>query len=383
MMGVISAGLLKKRLDIVPMGWENMPMSDIRASSHLDRTVARNNESLFQLMVDSAPSALVLVDDHGKIVFLNPQAEKTFGYKRDELIGKKIEILMPHAVRNQHTHYRTGYQEKPGTRAMGAGRDLYGLRKDGTEIPVEIGLTPIEASEGRFILASIVDITERKRLEKEVLEATENERRRIGRDLHDSLGQKLLGMGFLTKALQDDLASKSLAQAGEASRIVQLINDALIQSRRLAKGLYALELESNDLSTALKQLASDIKAMTGISCEFVSGAPFIVEDKTVAMHLFRIVQEALNNAVKHSQATKIEVAVEKNRAITVKDNGIGIPVTSYQAQGMGLKVMRYRANMIGASIDIRRDKDGGTVVRCMPPVRKETVLSTSDEPTKS
>lgn len=325
------------------------------------------NDVLFRLMVDSAPSALILVDQEGTIIFGNPRAEQTFGYGAQELNGKKIEALMSASVRNRHVHYRTGYQKQPMTRSMGAGRDLYGLRKDGVEIPVEIGLTSLQTPNGRYTLASIVDITERKRLEREVLEATENERRRIGRDLHDSLGQKLLGVGFLTKALQQELAALGVPQAGEAERIVMLINDALTQSRRLAKGLYSLELESNDLASALRQLVHDVQETAGVTCEFHAPGPILIEDKTVAMHIFRIVQEALNNAVKHSQAGKIEVVFEKHGVITVRDNGVGIPESAFDAQGMGLKVMRYRANMVGASLDIQRGAKGGTVVSCILP----------------
>ena len=347
-------------------------MSDIHVPSGSGGPLA-TSEPLFRLMVESVASALILVDDQGKIVFLNAGAEKTFGYSRKELIGKTIETLMPPSVRGRHAAYRTEYQGNPQTRAMGAGRDLYGLKKDGTEIPVEIGLTAITSGGKRFVLASVVDITERKRLEREVLEATENERRRIGRDLHDSLGQKLLGVGFLTKALQDDLASRSLPQAQEAARIVQLINDALVQSRRLAKGLYALELESKDLSAALKQLSADIATTTKIECRFTARAALIVEDKTVAMHLFRIVQEALTNAVKHSHAAAVDIIVETDTTITVRDNGVGLPEGPIPSDGMGLKVMRYRANMVGASLDIRRHPEGGTIVRCIPPAGSASV----------
>lgn len=325
------------------------------------------SEALFRLMVDSAPGALVLVDPSGTIIFGNPRAEQTFGYGPRELVGKKIEDLMAPAARNRHVHYRTAYQKQPTTRAMGAGRDLYGLRKDGVEIPVEIGLTPVDSDHGRFTLASIVDITERKRLEKEVLEATENERRHIGRDLHDSLGQKLLGVGFLIKALQQELATQGLPQAAEAERIVTLINDALTQSRRLAKGLYTLELESNDLASAVNHLVDDVRSTSGVACEFHGSGPFIVSDKAIAMHVFRIVQEALNNAVKHSQGRKVDVSFASHGVITISDDGVGIPETALEAEGMGLKVMRYRANMVGASLDIQRGAEGGTVVSCILP----------------
>ena len=343
-----------------------------------------DEKGLFQSVVESAPNAIVMTNKEGKIVLFNAQAEKLFGYRRDEIIGQSIEVLMPANVRQAHVRYRTGYNQNPQRRAMGAGRDLVGLRKDGTSVPVEIGLNPIQTPEGPHVLASIIDITERRHaeaervaLQKQVLEASERERRRIGQDLHDDLGQRLLGIGFLTKVLKEELAETNPEKAKEADRIVKLLNEALGKTRQLAKGLYAAELEANDLHTALRQLSTNLESVHSIDCNFSCEVPPSVYDRQVAANAYRIAQEALNNAVKHGEATRIEVALrdkEGLRELTIRDNGVGFSPESDHSSGMGLQVMRYRANLIGGNLTVERHPQGGTLVTCAIPVedlRKE------------
>jgi PAS domain S-box-containing protein len=147
-------------------------VEDIDERKRVDE-VARANEEKFRLVVESVPTALVMVDEHGRIVLINPQTEKLFGYSRDELLGKPVEMLVPAASRTQHVHDRKAFLHDLRGRPMGAGRDLYGLRKDGGKVPVEIGLNPIVTGTGVLVLAAIVDISERKRAEARVRESEE------------------------------------------------------------------------------------------------------------------------------------------------------------------------------------------------------------------
>jgi PAS domain S-box-containing protein len=117
----------------------------------------------YQLALESTPNAIIIADEKGRIVLVNQQAEKLFGYSRDELIGQLLEILLPERYRAAHPGQRGSFMSAPSARPMGAGRDLYARRKDGTEIPVEIGLNPVKSEEGHYVLAAIVDITKRKR----------------------------------------------------------------------------------------------------------------------------------------------------------------------------------------------------------------------------
>ena len=126
------------------------------------------DETRFRIVLDSVPGGIVMVDRQGTITLVNRETERLFGYPRGEIVGKSIELLVPGRFRTGHSGFRDSFFAHPQTRAMGAGRDLFGVRKDGTEVPVEIGLNPIETHEGLFVLASVVDITERKRAEVEL-----------------------------------------------------------------------------------------------------------------------------------------------------------------------------------------------------------------------
>jgi two-component system CheB/CheR fusion protein len=326
---------------------------------------------------------MILVDEQGKILFANPQAEKTFGFTKEELLGQPVEMLVPGRYRGRHTQDRSAFNAHADARAMGAGRDLFGLRKDGSQIPVEIGLTPLKSEAGLQILASIIDITERKRmeaaqkrLENEVLEATELERRRIGQELHDGLGQQLLGIAFLSGALKERLHQKSLSEAADAGQIADLLEKVIAEARKLSRELYAAELEAHGLCEALKHLVEDVGATTNIDCQFVCEKPFVIEDKSQATNLYRIVQEALQNARRHSLATEIVVTAKitpTDFQLTIKDNGVGFPPDD-KSTGMGLKTMKYRVDILGGTFQACNDKDGGAVVSCTVPLKKSSAL---------
>jgi PAS domain S-box-containing protein len=321
---------------------------------------------------------MLLVDEQGAILFVNSQAEKTFGYKREELLGQLVETLVPRAARSRHVQDRNGFNAHPDARAMGAGRDLFGLKKDGTQVPVEIGLTPLKSPNGLQILASIIDITERKRLESaqrrlenEVLEASEVERRRIGQELHDSLGQQLLGIAFLSGALKERLHQKSLSDAVDAEKISQLIENVMAQARELSRELYAAELDAHGLQEALHQLVVNMNATTNIRCQFVCECPFVLEDKARATNIYRIAQEALQNVRRHSMATELIVAAtceDDQFKLTIQDNGVGFSA-SQESTGMGLKTMKYRTDILGGTFEVTNSEKGGALITCTVPLK--------------
>lgn len=217
------------------------------------------------------------------------------------------------------------------------------------------------------VLGILRDVTERKRLEKEILEISEWERRRIGQDLHDSLCQHLTGIALLSKVLEQKIAAKSFDEASNASEIVALIDQAITHTRGLARGLNPVGLEADGLMAALSELAYNVGKLFGISCHFMYDTPVLIYDNTIATHLYRITQEAVNNAIKHSKATDILISFHnKDGAITltIKNNGFNFPEMIEKNKGMGINIMKYRAGMIGASLDIRNDIDGRTIVVC-------------------
>jgi two-component system, LuxR family, sensor kinase FixL len=325
--------------------------------------------SLFPLMVERAPIGILLVDDKGSIVHLNPKGQNVFGYSLDEVIGRPMEILLPERVRKMHEHHRAGFMATPKARAMGEGRYLFGLHKEGHEIPVEIGLVPLKTPEGMMVLATILDITavaEKKQLEQELLHVIELEQKRIGQDLHDSLGQQLLAISFLCNVLKKKLAAGTMPDASEAAHIEDLLGEAKQNVRKLTRGLYAGDLETRGLGACLKDMTEHMQEMSSLACAFEGDATLMVPDRAQSENLFRMAQEALNNAIKHSFAKKIVVSLhvqDQKLTLTVRDDGIGFSQAKTQEKGLGMRSMLYRANAIGGFFQMDSSPEG-TVVRC-------------------
>jgi len=223
------------------------------------------------------------------------------------------------------------------------------------------------------MLAMVRDITERKRLEKEVLEISAREQHRMGQDLHDGVGQLLTGVAFMSRALQQKLANKCRAEAKMAGNIVNLLVQALAQTRNLAKGLFPVDLETHGLAAGLRELSSNVEELFGISCVFLCAEPFRIPDRDKARHLYRIAQESINNAIKHGEAHQVLISLEvagERLILAIKDDGVGFSPTEAKQRGMGLNIMHYRARRIGATLDIRKHSERGTVVTCSLPVKE-------------
>lgn len=210
-----------------------------------------------------------------------------------------------------------------------------------------------------------IETRERRRLEAEVLEISENEQRRIGQDLHDGLGQQLTAIELMCQSVVSDLKSVDSDMMRRVSQIGVFLRDSISQTRMLAHSLAPYHLEITGLEVALKELV-DQTTMTGkIKCRFVCPNSVEVESVDATLHLFRIAQEAINNAVKHSQGDRIAVTLTQNERVlelSVTDNGQGVP--DGQAVGIGLQVMRHRARVIGAELTIESATGKGTTIRC-------------------
>ncbi|MEO6992939.1 MAG: PAS domain S-box protein [Lacunisphaera sp.] len=235
---------------------------------------------------------------------------------------------------------------------------------------------PFSADERKLIVAVAANLkaySDRKYLGSEILKISEREQRRIGQDLHDGLTQHLRGIAYLSHVLAADLAQKSLAEAVDASRITELLNQAILEAHGLAQGLFPISLEAEGLMAALQELAATIKSIYKISCRLTCPKPVLVRDNAIAMNLFRIAQEAVQNALKHGHATRIAIRLTKkdgNVELTVRDNGSGVPTHFATPTGMGLKIMDHRANMMGAKLTVQRVATGGTLLTCRLPGRR-------------
>ncbi|MGH7952892.1 MAG: PAS domain-containing sensor histidine kinase [Limisphaerales bacterium] len=219
---------------------------------------------------------------------------------------------------------------------------------------------------------------DRKHLESEILEISEREQRRIGQDLHDGLSQRLRGIAYLSHVLAEELVQKSLPAARDARRITQLLGKAILEAHGLARGLFPISLEADGLMTALKELASHIKSIYRISCRLVCPKSVFIADSSIAINLFRIAQEAVQNAIKHGKATRVVIRLtqkDEGVELVVKDNGRGLPRHFEKRQGMGLKIMDYRASMVGAELQVQRGNGGGTLLTCSLRSKLDKLLS--------
>ncbi|MHB1080109.1 MAG: PAS domain-containing sensor histidine kinase [Prosthecobacter sp.] len=215
-------------------------------------------------------------------------------------------------------------------------------------------------------------IAARKKLEKEILHISEHEKQRIGQDLHDDLGQQLAGIWLLSDLLKYSLIKQKSPEAESADKITSLLKDALALTRSLARGLHPVAVQAGGLVAALDELTERTSHMFRINCR-CKCPPAIDMDNTTATHLYRIAQEAVTNAVKHGQAKEIDIALSTNphhTVLSVKDQGKGKGIADLppKRQGMGLRIMKYRADVIGGILDIQRNQSGsGTTVVCTIP----------------
>lgn len=212
------------------------------------------------------------------------------------------------------------------------------------------------------------EMAERERLERELLDISEREQRRIGHDLHDSLGQHLTGTALAGQVLAENLGARNAPETADAHRLVDLVEKGIALSRNLAKGLHPIQLEAVGLMDALEELAAVTSDLFKIECRFECDSPVLIRDPAVSMHLYRIAQEAVSNAVKHGRARQVAIQLENlddGIALRVKDDGIGLPPEPSKRGGMGLRIMAHRASMFGARFAAERAPSQGTVVTCV------------------
>jgi PAS domain S-box-containing protein len=333
----------------------------IRQKLQAEAALKERYENLFE----NANDMVFTHDLKGHITSINKTGEQLLQRSRPEILSKS---LLEFVAEEQ----RAAAEQWLGQVVKGAENPAVEwdfISGTGQRVRLEIGARMIEQEGKQVEVEGIArDITERKRLEKEILEISNREQRRIGHDLHDGVCQQLAGIAYRVDILADQLQEKSVIEFSEAERIGTLVNEAITQTRSVASGLFPVRLEENGLMWALEELTENVGNLFRIKCDLSCEETFPTMENDKALHLYYIVQEAVLNAAKHGNATRIIIALSRNEdrlLLMIKDDGSGFELSGVNHSGMGIRIMRYRARVIGATLDLKSLPGQGTQVTCV------------------
>ncbi|MBN1698058.1 MAG: substrate-binding domain-containing protein [Spirochaetales bacterium] len=380
--GVISYDLLRKRLQeavkgvlllqrvhaqTIALTKTNEKLQEEIAERERAEKALRESELYLRAILDANPIPLVIYrESDGRILYANECFGHTFGFDNTNIDRRKIKEYFNDPVEYRHLLDKlkvTCFD----TRGYVQNYEVSMKKEDGTQFWVVISLQTFLFNQELAIIAGCYDITDRKRLEKEILEISGREQQRLGQDLHDELSQQLTGISYMCRVLQEQLDAKSLDDARTAEEITRLVNQSISQTKILARGLFPVELEENGIISALRELSEKTEKQFHVPCHFICMDDVFITDNTIALHLYRIAQEAVHNAAKHANPDNIYIQLEcmENKILlSIKDDGDGIDEERGDGKGMGLRIMKYRANMIGGNIQIGQGVKKGTVVIC-------------------
>jgi PAS domain S-box-containing protein len=338
-----------------------LAIEDVTLQRKQDAEKLRQSEERLRVVFESSPFGIATIKaPEGTLLRANPAFQKMLGYTEDELRGRPFLQLIHPADAKNHTEAVKAFLENQSSRSFLENRYC---RKDGS---IMWGRLAVAAA---FIYHVIIieDVTDLKKMEREIADLAMEEQRRIGQELHDSAGQELIGLAYMARSLVNSLAEKALPEWEIANKVVEGTGRALNQIRLIAKGLVPVEVDAGGLMAALADLAARTTELSGVECTFICKKPVSVHDNNAATHLLRIAQEAITNALKHGSPARIQVTLVAeggSLVLRVVDDGKGIKTPHAESQGMGLRTMQYRADHLGATLTVGRSPSGGTQVTC-------------------
>lgn len=344
-------------------------------ASVIDITQRKRGEEMFRRVVEAAPNGMVMINSMGKVVLANRQAERMFCYESNELLQLSIEMLVPVRFRADHPKHRGAYFSNPQVRAMGAGRDLFGLRKDQSEFPVEIGLNPISTEDGLFVLASVIDITERKR-DEERMKASLHEKEVLLKEIHHRVKNNLAVVSSLfylqSTYVTDPGMAAVLQESQDRVRSMSLVHETLYRSQNLAGidlGEYAHSLVENLLST--------YRPPEGKLCVLWETEPVLLTIEQ-AIPCGLILNELIVNCMKHAfprgMRGRITIGlkkIENTCEVKVCDSGAGIPLELdvSSARTLGLRLIRSLSGQLDGKLGFSRTEPGTEVLLTFPIIK--------------
>jgi PAS domain S-box-containing protein len=335
-----------------------------------DLTGLKEAEEKFRGIVEAAPDAIVLANREGRIIMTNPQVELMFGYAQQELIGQPVEILVPARFHSGHIDHRSDYSKKPVARAMGKGRKLTAVRKDGSEFPIEVILTPVETAHGTVVASIIRDITERNQLLQQTRRATIlEERSRMARDVHDTLAQGFTGIVLHLEAAEEGAENLTEEVQNRIRRARDVARENLAEIRRSILALSSALPVHGDLPNSIREFVA--RYSSGIKTQVIFSVQGAHQplDPATEENLMRIAQQATDNALQHACATSIRIELAYDGAtvqLKIVDDGQGFEIKK-TGRGLGLPGMRERAEEIGGKFELVSQPGKGTRVTVTVP----------------
>ena len=342
-----------------------------------------------EAILNSAADAILTVDDEGIVTSLNPAAVGLFGFSSEEVLGQSVLLLL-NSGDNDPSDLPSILHLSKSTSRVGNHHQHAAIRKDGSRFDAELTVSRINHLSLFIVVAR--DVSQRNELQTRILEIASDEQRRIGQELHDGTQQELTGLsliaGTIDEFLADMICEKSedgqtiLLQLSDferlssnASKLVSGLKEANQHVQSLSHGIMPVQIDAEGLRAALAELSDATNVENKVTCHFVYRGSLAIESNTVATHLYRIAQEAINNALCHGLADEIRVSLlagEERLKLTINDNGIGLDVSKAKSvgkreNGLGLHIMEYRANAIGGVLSVKPAKKTGTSVRCTIP----------------